>query len=148
MARICVLSSPDVTIVLLPIMYNIMIKHPTSQDLIHREPHKDGVLVLDEVLKTDEYDFETKDISKANALNSSLWEFTLLSNHIISKISSFIGSFKSNIKTFVKIDEYFGNSYDFIFNEEIKKKAKIGTPLEYNEPKKLFNSDLFSGWSS
>jgi len=146
MARLCLLTSPDVSTILLPLIYNIMVNHPTSQILIHRDPTKDNILLLDEVIKSDEFNFETKDISEANALKSSLWEFNVLNNHYISKISSLINMFKHHMKTELDLSQFLDKTIEGVFEDEIKRKAKLGTPLEYNEPKTLINPSEYPLW--
>jgi len=146
MARLCLLSTPDVSTMLLPLIYNIMVRHPTAVSLIHKEPTKDNILLLDEIIQSDEFNFETKDISQSNATKTYLWELNMLSNHYISKISSLVSTFKHPLKTEQNLNECFDKTMGQLFDEEIKRKAKLGTPLEYNEPKSLLESTEYPLW--
>jgi len=98
------------------------------------------------LLKNDEYNFDTNNITEANATKTYLWELNLLNNHYISKVSSLVSMFKQNMKTELDLNQYLGKTMTEIFEDEISRKAKIGTPLEYNEPKTLISTDEYPLW--
>lgn len=89
MGRLSLVCPASVNLSLLAITYNLFVKHPATQVLIHRsaegkknkkagtEPIFAGGLLLGDVasqVKVDPFNDLEEDPLKTNAINSSLWE--------------------------------------------------------------------------
>lgn len=65
MARLGLSSPPASIVIIIPLIYNLLKRHPTCMQLIHGKADGDS---------SDSYDHAEEDPMKCNALNSSLWE--------------------------------------------------------------------------
>uniref|UniRef100_A0A6B2L1L0 CCAAT-binding factor domain-containing protein n=1 Tax=Arcella intermedia TaxID=1963864 RepID=A0A6B2L1L0_9EUKA len=152
MLRLCLISPTSPALMMLPLIYNLLINHPTTQVLIHRTmDKKDGVLQLDTQFKIQEdpYDPNETDLHKCNAINSSLWELKLLMNHSVPQVASAAKIFKNKMsrKTEYNLKDFENKTYQTIFEEEVKRKVKRGIPLTFQEAPRFLSSQNFVGWS-
>jgi U3 small nucleolar RNA-associated protein 19 len=88
MGRLALVCPAAVNLSLLAITYNLFVKHPATQQLIHRAEAKNknkktadpifgGGLLLGNIaaqVKVDPFNDNEEDPLKTNAINSSLWE--------------------------------------------------------------------------
>jgi U3 small nucleolar RNA-associated protein 19 len=166
MGRLSLVCPAAVNLSLLAITYNLFVKHPATQVLIHRsnegknknkkvgtEPIFGGGLLLGDVaaqVKVDPFIDTEEDPMKTNAMNSSLWEIQALMNHYIPNVASLARVFQNKFtKLRYDVEEFTAVSYQSLFEAEIKKKVKKGVPLAYQLPRTLFNNEdfTFEGWN-
>lgn len=76
---LCVVAPPGAIIWSISFAYNLLKQYPVCRVLIHRE--------IDDLEWSDPFIFNCSDISKTNALESSLWELEILEKHYWTKIS-------------------------------------------------------------
>jgi len=149
--RLCLIAPPHVTIIVLPLVYNLMISHPTTQVLIHKIPKFDNTLLRlnsEEIAQEDPFDPNQTDLKKCNAIQSSLWELKALMNHNIPAVASMAKMFKNKITSKVEYNmQDFIKSYDALFEEEVNRRVKKGIPLAFQEPPSFFSTEEFpEGW--
>lgn len=65
MARLGLSSPPASIVIIIPLIYNLLKRHPTCMQLIHGKADGEA---------GDAYDHSEEDPMKCNALQSSLWE--------------------------------------------------------------------------
>jgi U3 small nucleolar RNA-associated protein 19 len=70
MARLGLSSPPASIVIIIPLIYNLLKRHPTCMQLIHGKADSE---------KNDSYDALQDDPMKSNALQSSLWELQVCS---------------------------------------------------------------------
>eukprot|EP00842_Homolaphlyctis_polyrhiza_P003115 jgi/Hompol1/3804/HPOL_003357-RA len=90
MARLCLFAPPGGIIMILPIIFNILKKHPSSIRLIHT---RDSVIEQIE----DTYNFDEKDPAKCGAETSYLWEIVALKQHALQAVSGLARVFEDSL---------------------------------------------------
>ena len=80
LSRLCLHSTPQGIIAIIPWIYNLIILHPSCTFLIHRTQPA-GIDAIKDSLKQDPFAFDEKDPVMTNAIQSSLWEIETLQGH-------------------------------------------------------------------
>lgn len=75
MSRLGLSSPPASIVIIIPLIYNLLKRHPTCMQLIHGKADSE---------KNDSYDALEDDPMKSNALQSSLWELQVCSSSLES----------------------------------------------------------------
>ena len=164
-------APPHAALVLLAMMYNLLVRHPSCQVLLHRdrkEAKADFVLMLggptpveeekkkevEEKVKGgsgDPFRMNAKQPAKARAMESSLWEITALRAHYSPSVARFVKIFEKPLaekRQTIDLTDFLTCSYTSLFETEIKKQSKV-VPLEHEksdelfDPAPLFDSPLF-----
>jgi len=86
MARLALYAPPSGVVIVLPLIYSLMKRHPSCMIMIHREGN----------LKTDKFDMNEKDPLKSGAMESSLWELNALRKHYYGDLASLGDIFTSD----------------------------------------------------
>ncbi|KAM4810041.1 nucleolar complex protein 4 homolog [Rhinophrynus dorsalis] len=124
LARLSLTAPPQVLLMTIPFICNLIRRHPACRVLIHR-PSSPGDLT------SDPYIMEEQDPAKSRALESALWELEVLQKHYYGDvvraanvISRPLSAQESDISEFLEISSY------ELFDKELKKKFK-SVPLEF-----------------
>jgi len=121
---------------MLVLIRNMLIRHPSSQILIHRKNLNSSDV------NNDPYDYEEADPTKCNAIKSCLWELTTLKSHYSSSIFKLLSLFKKDIpKVEDDVSNYFDKDFDEIFLKKINMKEGKEIPMNFNVENEVF-SDL------
>ena len=135
LARLCLASPSPALYFILPFIQLLMSKHPNCICLIHRTKvdldSQDGsnprVLSLFNS-GIDPYDSSTNDFTKCYAIDSSLWELSLLHKHYLPALASIVDNFSSNY-TFIETDTKqilkYDKTFTRIFAHELTRDAPI-----------------------
>ncbi|XP_068127696.1 nucleolar complex protein 4 homolog isoform X2 [Hyperolius riggenbachi] len=122
LSRLSLTAPPQVLLMIIPFICNLIRRHPACRPLIHR-PDAD--------VTSDPYIMEEQDPAKSRALESSLWEIEALQNHYYPNvvraanvISRNLSSQESEISELLELSSY------ELFEKEMKKKFK-SVPLEF-----------------
>lgn len=138
MARLALFAPVADIIILLILIRNLMLRHPSSRVLIHRNR---AVLTLtataeDEQACRDPFVEEEEDPSKCEALHSSLWEFTTIKRHyhpvVIKLVDSFVREFKQKEASNFVLSEYLDADYEAIITEHLEQERKEGEVVATN----------------
>ncbi|XP_074642696.1 nucleolar complex protein 4 homolog [Tubulanus polymorphus] len=117
---------------LIPLVYNLIIRHPTCHCLIHRTDF--------ESIAGDPYVFEEKDPAKCNALDSSLWEIKTMQNHYHPAIVNEAMKLDNKLPSHeMDISEKLETTAAILFDRSFKKRFKEA-PVTFQPPKGLFNT--------
>lgn len=97
----------------------------------------------------DQYDSVQKtELSKCNAMQTSLWELLAHQRHYHPHTSSFSRVFETKLdkrETDHDMDELASLTYKSLFDQEVQRKMK-SAPLAFAKPSTLFaDDDMFSG---
>lgn len=164
MARIAMQAPPHAALVLVAMMYNLLVRHPSCQVLLHRERKEkkpDFVLMLGgpspaggapEKNKEEDQDGKAgskgdpfrpnvKQPAKARAMESSLWEITALKSHYSPTVARFVKVFDKPLpekRQTIDLTDFLTCSYTSLFETEIKKQPKV-IPLEHDKCDDLFD---------
>ncbi|NP_001084692.1 nucleolar complex protein 4 homolog B [Xenopus laevis] len=123
LARLALTAPPQVLLMIIPFICNLIRRHPACRVLIHRPSAGD--------LVTDPYIMEEQDPAKSQALESCLWELEVLQQHYhgdvvraANVISRALSAQESDVSGLLEM------SSCELFDKEMKKKFK-SVPLEY-----------------
>ncbi|XP_075710531.1 nucleolar complex protein 4 homolog [Rhinoderma darwinii] len=124
LSRLSLTAPPQVLLMIIPFVCNLIRRHPACRPLIHR-PSAEGDLA------SDPFVMEEQDPAKSRALESSLWELEALQNHYYPNvvraanvISRALSTQESDISELLELSSY------ELFEKEMKKKFHT-VPLEF-----------------
>uniref|UniRef100_A0A8C5QJF1 Nucleolar complex associated 4 homolog n=1 Tax=Leptobrachium leishanense TaxID=445787 RepID=A0A8C5QJF1_9ANUR len=124
LSRLSLTAPPQVLVVIIPFICNLIRRHPACRPLIHRP-----TAVGDRT--SDPYIMEEPDPAKSRALESSLWELETLQKHYhadvvraANVIIRALSTHETNISELLEVSAY------EMFEKEVKKKFKA-VPLEF-----------------
>lgn len=159
LARLALTAPPQGQLVIVALIYNLLIKHPSSHVLIHRvkkngEPKKKEqtkfplLLTLSDTIELMETDpFDPKEINplKSNAIESSLWELKCLVNHYVPWVSDIVNTIfgATELKrSEFNLADFSTLSYTQLFQTEFKRKNKNNAP-SFQDPVQFFDQSKF-----
>ncbi|KAJ3295884.1 hypothetical protein HK104_002224 [Borealophlyctis nickersoniae] len=118
MSRLSLTAPPAGILILIPLIYNLLKRHPSCIRLIHVEGE---VSRTDAV--TDPYNFDEPDLAKCGAMESCLWELQTLKNHYLPSVSGLARIFEESLaKPEYDLEDFLDHSYNTLFESETKKK--------------------------
>jgi len=137
LARLSLEAPPSGIMVSLPLIFNLLKRHPNTQVLVHRAPVKNQILMLnsENMCGKDPYDFGELDIDKCNAIDSSLWEIEVLKQHYYPSVSRLTTIFDklNGAKQEYDLGPFITLSYQSEFETCVKKKSGALT-YQYQHP--------------
>jgi U3 small nucleolar RNA-associated protein 19 len=161
-ARICLHAPPDGILYALPLIFRLIVKHPTCAMLLHRDSEA-GSGMREDVVSEDEQDEQDEDEimvdvsgmsdedatrwrgkdtyrpneanpEKSGALGSSLWEIAALQQHYHPSVATMAKRFNHRLSDSSVVEDFTGQSYDSLFRESMERRVKR-VPLEFRRPK-------------
>ncbi|CCG85137.1 Putative uncharacterized protein [Taphrina deformans PYCC 5710] len=138
MSRLSLTAPPAAIVIIIPLTYNLLKKHPSLMPLIHR------VETLDQV--GDPFDAAEVDPSKTGALESSLWEMASLTSHYhpnVATLAKILG--EQFTKPSYNLEDFLDHSYTTMIDAELRKKLKNQIATSFEKPTALFpESDIIA----
>ena len=166
-ARLCLSAPPDGILYALPLIFRLIVRHPTCVVLLHRD-NDAGSGLREDVVSDDEDgdgdgdgDEEMVDVSemseedatrwrgrdtfragepnpeKSGALGSSLWEIAALQHHYHPSVATMAKRFNSRLADVDMVEDFTGQSYDTLFRQSMMRRVKR-VPLEFRKPRDFF----------
>jgi len=115
MARLALYSPPSGIVIIVPLIYSLMKRHPSCMVMIHREGN----------LQTDKFDMNEKDPLKSGAMESSLWELNAIRKHYFGDLASLGDIFTSDFKKEpYDLEDFLDQTYSTFVESELNKKVK------------------------
>ncbi|CAG8436646.1 6373_t:CDS:10 [Ambispora gerdemannii] len=146
MSRLSLTSPPHGIVILIPMIYNLMKRHPGCMQLIHRSNNNHEIVAEN----NDPYNFDEKDPMESGAIDSSLWEIKTLQDHYYPNVATLAKIFEEQFtKPSYNLEDFLDHTYTTIFETEIKRSIKkLNTnnsnnrppALAFEKPKYLFPS--------
>ncbi|KZV88564.1 CBF-domain-containing protein [Exidia glandulosa HHB12029] len=110
LSRLSLSAPPAAVVSIIPMVYNLLKRHPTCMALIHRDS-------LGE--QTDPYDPTERSPLRSNALESSLWELQSLTAHYHAPTSTLAKIFSEPFtKPAYAMEDFLDHSYTTMFDAE------------------------------
>ncbi|XP_040272206.1 nucleolar complex protein 4 homolog [Bufo bufo] len=135
LSRLSITAPPQVLVMIIPFICNLIRRHPSCRPLIHRPSAEGG-------MASDPFIIEEQDPAKSRALESSLWEIEALQNHYYPNIvraanviSRALSAQESDISELLELSSY------ELFEQEMKKKFHT-VPLEFEPVQGLLGKKL------
>ncbi|XP_056389147.1 nucleolar complex protein 4 homolog [Hyla sarda] len=124
LSRLSLTAPPQVLMMIIPFICNLIRRHPACRPLIHR-PSAEGDFA------SDPFVMEEQDPAKSRALESSLWELEALQNHYYPNVVRAANVISRALSTQEsEISELLELSSNELFEKEMKKKFH-SVPLEF-----------------
>ncbi|CAG8750463.1 1536_t:CDS:2, partial [Acaulospora morrowiae] len=138
MSRLSLTSPPHGIVIIIPMIYNLIRRHPSCMILIHR-PSESSFKTEDESCDTDPYDFNEPDPMKSNAIDSSLWEIKTLQEHYFPSVATLAKIFQDKFtRPSYDLEDFLDHTYTSLFETEIKRKSKKTPALAFEKPEFVF----------
>ncbi|CAG8500431.1 15673_t:CDS:10 [Funneliformis mosseae] len=149
MSRLSLTSPPHGIVILIPLIYNLIRRHPSCMVLIHRsseQVYKLGTNSSDINASnhSDPYNFDEPDPMKSNAIASSLWEMKTLQNHYFPNVATLAKIFQDKFtKPSYNLEDFLDHTYSTLIETETNRKYKKNkTPaLAYERPSYIFPTE-------
>ncbi|DBA01155.1 TPA: hypothetical protein N0F65_002290 [Lagenidium giganteum] len=168
-SRLCLVAEPGAIMFMIPMVYNLILRHKECLQLIHRtgafsvaekaKQRREELACANEVdaaakklvtetttivLKDghDPYLSEEKDPAQCQALQSSLWELVSMKHHYNAEVAGKAKMFEEKKRhQFLELDDCYDISYKSIFDKQLKRKEKGKLPLAFQPCSTLFKAD-------
>jgi U3 small nucleolar RNA-associated protein 19 len=117
MSRLMLAAPPSAILAILPLMHNLIRRHPSVLPLLHHVPSDSETAATDAI--NDPYIFDEADPTKCNAMQSSMWELQALEDHYFLNVANFVKGFKkiiANNQIPHKVELFLDSSYDSVCN--------------------------------
>ncbi|XP_020797789.1 nucleolar complex protein 4 homolog B [Drosophila serrata] len=129
LARLALQSPTEDAVIMIRFVCNLLLRHTGLQQLIRSTQAADEI--------SDPYDEEESNPVKSQAINSSLWEITLLQKHAVPEVANAARFINSSLPVMeFDLGELLDRKECNIFDDELQTKAKQFA-LNYERPKSL-----------
>ncbi|GBB94666.1 hypothetical protein RclHR1_00240014 [Rhizophagus clarus] len=147
MSRLSLTAPPHGIVMIIPMIYNLIRRHPSCTVLIHKPSehinelgkNRSEINVLE-----DPYNFDEPDPMKSNALESSLWEMKTLQDHYFPNVATLAKIFQAKFtKPSYNLEDFFDHTYFTLIESELNRKSKNNKipALSYERPKYIFPTE-------
>ncbi|KAL2099845.1 hypothetical protein ACEWY4_004239 [Coilia grayii] len=128
LSRLALTAPPSALVMLLPLICNLIRRHPSCRVLIHRPSAEDPC--------NDPYIMEEEDPAQCHALDSSLWEIKTLQNHYHPDVAKAAQAINQPLS---KIEEDIDKLLELSTFELMEKDLKVPStvPLEFDKATQL-----------
>ncbi|KAJ3338139.1 Nucleolar complex protein 4 [Gonapodya sp. JEL0774] len=162
LSRLLLHAPPAACIAVLPLIHNLLKRHPACLVLIHRSDAQIADWRTQLVAKggtgtgyPDPYDHTEQDPAKCNALMSSLWEVKTMRNHYLPAVKGLARAFEDRMgREEFTLEEFLDEDYVTLLEAELSRKMKVDAPpigakvdLSWIEKDKQFAS-IIKEWKS
>lgn len=142
LARLSLNAPPSAIVTIIPWMYNLFKKHPTTTFMMHRVPRTEGEK---EKLATegmnDPFDPDVQDPMETRAIDSCIWEVVQLQAHYHPNVATIAKIVAEQFtKQFYNMEDFLDHSYASLLEAEMGKNIRKAPVVEYQIPKKIFLS--------
>lgn len=140
LARLGLNAPPSAIVTIIPWMYNLFKKHPTTTFMMHRVPRAEEEK---EKLATegmnDPFDPDVQDPMETRAIDSCIWEVVQLQAHYHPNVATIAKIVSEQFtKQFYNMEDFLDHSYASLLEAEMGKNIRKAPVVEYQIPKKIF----------
>jgi len=125
LARLSLTAPPTGALYVIPLIYNMLKRHPQCEPLIQRG--RVGAVMSSSSSssssskESDPYLFHEANPKNSHALESSLWELRALQNHYCPAVASLAAAFDEQEKDKFKMEDFVNASYSALFTQSVKR---------------------------
>ncbi|CAG8476017.1 22864_t:CDS:10 [Rhizophagus irregularis] len=147
MSRLSLTAPPHGIVMIIPMIYNLIRRHPSCTVLIHNSNEHVNKLgrnhsEIDNL--EDPYNFDEPDPMKSNALESSLWEMKTLQDHYFPNVATLAKIFQAKFtKPSYNLEDFLDHTYLTLIESELNRKSKKNKmpALSCERPKYIFPAE-------
>jgi len=127
LSRLSMSAPPQGIVAILPMVYNLLKRHPTCMQIIHRPDTLPG--------QPDPFNQDELDPLQTRALESSLWELAALTNHYNPNVSSLAKILSEQFtKPGYNMEDFLDHSYGSMLDAELARKEKRLPVINFEVP--------------
>lgn len=139
LARLSLNAPPSAVVTIIPWMYNLFKKHPTTTFMMHRVPRtaeekeklaKEGM--------DDPFDPDVQDPMETHAIDSCIWEIVQLQSHYHPNVATIAKIVSEQFtKQFYNMEDFLDHSYASLLEAEMGKNIRKAPVVEFQIPKRI-----------
>ncbi|KKY26161.1 putative ribosome biogenesis protein noc4 [Diplodia seriata] len=143
LSRLALHAPPAGIVVVIPWVYNMLMKHPACTFMIHRVTRDPEVRQkLEEEGMDDPFRMEEPDPMETDAIESSLWELETLQSHYHPNVATLAKIISEQFtKRSYNLEDFLDHSYNGLIEAEFGKEIKKAPVVEYEIPKRIFTAE-------
>lgn len=139
LARLSLNAPPSAIVTIIPWMYNLFKKHPTTTFMMHRVPRTEEQR---EQLATggmdDPFDSGVQDPMETHAIDSCIWEVVQLQTHYHPNVATIAKIVSEQFtKQFYNMEDFLDHSYASLLEAEMGKNIRKAPVIEFQIPKRI-----------
>ncbi|KUJ11149.1 nucleolar complex protein-like protein [Mollisia scopiformis] len=140
LSRLTLNAPPSGVVVVVPWIYNLLKRHPSTTFMIHRETRGASAKErLENEGMDDPFDMEEDDPMETHAIDSSLWEIVTLQSHYHPNVATLAKIISEQFtKTAYNLEDFLDHSYGSMLEAEHVKEVKKTPVIEFEIPKRIF----------
>ncbi|KAI3398292.1 hypothetical protein diail_9515 [Diaporthe ilicicola] len=142
LARLSLNAPPSAIVTIIPWMYNLFKKHPTTTFMMHRVPRTDEEKerLANEGME-DPFDPDMQDPMETRAIDSCIWEIVQLQSHYHPNVATIAKIVSEQFtKQIYNMEDFLDHSYASLLEAEMGKNIRKAPVVEFQIPKRIFLS--------
>lgn len=142
LARLSLNAPPSAIVTIIPWMYNLFKKHPTTTFMMHRVPRtKEEKEKLATEGMDDPFDTDVQDPMETRAIDSCIWEIVQLQSHYHPNVATIAKIVSEQFtKQFYNMEDFLDHSYASLLEAEMGKNIRKAPVVEFQIPRRIFLS--------
>lgn len=143
LSRLALHGPPAGIVVVVPWIYNMLMKHPACTFMIHRVTRDPEMRKkLEDEGMDDPFSMEETNPMETNAIESSLWELETLQSHYHPNVATLAKIISEQFtKRSYNLEDFLDHSYNGLIEAEFGKEIKKTPVVEYEIPKRIFTAE-------
>ncbi|KAG8159441.1 hypothetical protein KVR01_011102 [Diaporthe batatas] len=140
LARLSLNAPPSAIVTIIPWMYNLFKKHPTTTFMMHRAPRtQEKIERLATEGMNDPFQPDVQDPMETHAIDSCIWEVVQLQTHYHPNVATIAKIVSEQFtKQFYNMEDFLDHSYASLLEAEMAKKIRKAPVVEFQIPKGIF----------
>ncbi|KAF2146733.1 uncharacterized protein K452DRAFT_218400 [Aplosporella prunicola CBS 121167] len=143
LSRLALHGPPAGIVVVVPWVYNMLMKHPACTFMIHRVT-RDRALKekIEEEGMDDPFNMDEEDPMETDAIESCLWEIETLQSHYHPNVATLAKIISEQFtKRSYNLEDFLDHSYNGLIEAELHKELKKTPVVEFEIPKRIFTAE-------
>lgn len=139
LARLSLNAPPSAIVTIIPWMYNLFKKHPTTTFMMHRVPRtKEEKEKLATEGMDDPFDMDVQDPMETHAIDSCIWEIVQLQSHYHPNVATIAKIVSEQFtKQIYNMEDFLDHSYASLLEAEMGKNIRKAPVVEFQIPKRI-----------
>lgn len=140
LARLSLNAPPSAVVTIIPWMYNLFKKHPTTTFMMHRVPRteEEKEKLANEGMG-DPFDPDEQDPMETQAIDSCIWEIVQLQSHYHPNVATIAKIVSEQFtKQIYNMEDFLDHSYASLLEAEMGKNIRKAPVVEFQIPKRIF----------
>ncbi|THV94542.1 nucleolar complex protein [Aureobasidium pullulans] len=143
LSRLALHAPPAAIVVVIPWVYNMLLRHRTCTFMIHREVRGAAQLKkLEAEGMDDPFSMDQLDPMETNAIDSSLWELETLASHYHPNVATLARIIQEQFtKKNYNMEDFLDHNYQGLIDAELGKEMRKTPVVEFEIPKRIITVD-------